>query len=185
MTMRTTYGAMSVAALLLGGCLADGNDFMTRAHKANEYRWIADITADGGTSECGAFFQRATLRIKDNVLTIWPYTGYQSQEWALDLKGLNPDGSGRVENVFAQDETASRQPIMHKTTFHFDPGVGPRRMIQHSNYIDRCSWTWTPEDVTPTGAIKPSEPAAPGANKPANAPSGGSTVFEVPRSDSR
>jgi hypothetical protein len=172
-------GAVSLATLL-GGCVPEGNDFMTRAHKANEYRWIADITADGGTAECGEYFQRATVRIKDNVMTIWPYTGYQAQEYELSLKDLSPDGSGRIESSFAEDQTAAGKPIMHKTTFHLDPGVGPRRMIQHSNYVDRCSWTWTPEPIVPTGAVIPVSPAdqkSKPVNKPGSAPY---TVYEAP-----
>jgi hypothetical protein len=181
MNARAVGGALSLAALV-GGCVtgtgADpGNDFMTRAHKANEYRWIADVTADGGTAECGKFFQRATVRIKDNVLTIWPYTGYQGQEYDLDLKGISPDGSGRVESSFAEDQTAAGQPIMHKTTFHLDPGVGPRRMIQHSNYFDRCSWTWTPEPYEPTGPITPQGPGRKPATAPGTTPT---TVYEAP-----
>jgi hypothetical protein len=172
------FGAVPLASALLCSCVT-GNDFMTRAHKANEYRWIADITADGGGYECGAFFQRATVRIKDTVMTIWPYSGYLSESYSLDLKGLNADGSGRVESTFAEDETTSGKPIMHKTTFHFDAGVGPRRMIQHSNYVDRCSWTWTPEDVQPTGAIITSPPAAPGVDQPSSKPSNAPvTVFQ-------
>ncbi len=151
---------------------------MTRAHLANEFRWIADVTKDGGGADCGGFFTRATVRIKNDVMTIWPYVGYQSQEYALSLKGLNPDGSGRIESIFAEDETTAGKPIMHKTTFHLDAGVGPRRMVQHSNYIDRCSWTWTPEPVQPTGAVIPVPPADQNgtpATKPGGAPY---TVFE-------
>ena len=45
MSAMRKYAAVPLASALLCGCVATGNDFMTRAHKGNEYRWIADITA--------------------------------------------------------------------------------------------------------------------------------------------
>jgi hypothetical protein len=180
MSKSAIVGAVSAAALV-GACVPDGNDFMTRAHHANEVRWVADIVNDGGADCPGRAFDRATIRIKGDVMTIWPYTGYMSEEYALSLKTLNPDGSGRIETAFGEDEDAAGKTMSHKMTFHLDPGVGPRRMIQHTNYIDRCSWTWTPEDVKPTGAIKADDPKA----KPTTPPDTTPTVFSETPNTSR
>ena len=146
MKAETMVAALLVTGLAAGGCMQ--NEFMARGvHYPGEYKWIAIIMPTGG-ADCsgGKGFGHATMRIKDSVLTIWPEFGYQHEGWRLDISKLNADGSGRVESSFAEDQAIQGRdshPILHKSTFHFDPGVGPRRMIQHSNYIDRCSWEWS------------------------------------------
>jgi hypothetical protein len=129
--------------MFVAGC--DQNKFMSKPpSKPNEYKWVAIIQKeDGTTSECAATHRRVTIKIKDNLLTIFPYYGYQRLEYSADLSGLKPDGSGSafLKND-AEQENADTGMNGHLT---IDPGVGPSHMKLTSRYVDYCKYSIDPE----------------------------------------
>jgi hypothetical protein len=141
--VRIVWGALVMGAMLSAGC--DQNKFMSKPPShPNEYKWVAIIQKqDGTTSECEATHRRVTMKIKDNLLTIWPYYGYQQLMYSADLSKLNPDGSGSA--FLEKDavwESADTGMVGHIT---FDPGTGPRHMKLTSRYVDYCKYSIDPE----------------------------------------
>ena len=142
--VRILWGAlMMMGAVLLAGC--DQNKFMSKPpSKPDEYKWVAIIyKEDGAMSDCAKTYRRVTIKIKDNVLTIFPYYGYQRATYTADLSSLNPDGSGAV--FLKKDSEQEDEGVGENAHLTISAGVGPRHMKLTSRYGDYCKYTIDPE----------------------------------------
>ncbi len=145
MTKLFVRTALIGALALLSACINE-NKFMASAGKAGDVRWAALVTEVDGI-KCGHTFQHVTIRIRDNMLTLYPYYGYQRVLYTADLKTLNADGSGRV--VATKDTDQEAEGFGDNAHFTFDPGAGPRHIKVTSRYEDYCKYSIDPVDPPP------------------------------------
>jgi serine/threonine protein kinase len=100
---------------------------------AASYRWLATVgLAKGTTISCGYEGSKRDVSVKDGIL-VGQLIG-SGASWTLNLRNLNPDGSGQI--------VAHRNSDKREMRFQFEPGAGPRRIRQVSG---ECEWVWIPQ----------------------------------------
>jgi len=103
------------------------------AARAEDYKWIAVITLEGGVPQnCGDGNVKAFVEMKGNTLI----GEHNSHIWKVDfdMSSLKPDGSGRL---WRTGEKKRRGYL------ELEAGVGPRIMHGHEENSS-CYWLWTP-----------------------------------------
>lgn len=95
--------------------------------------WIAVSSLVNGTSQnCGGGQSDWQVDIKGDSLR---WRSRNNFEFSADLKGLQPDGSGKVTT---KDD---KQRVFYVT---FEPGTGPRPFTV-SNSLNACAWKLMPK----------------------------------------
>ena len=101
---------------------------------AADATWVAVSTLERGTSQnCGGGQGNWQVEIKGNTLKRTTLSTNRSFT-ALDLKSLQPDGSGKVTG---KDDKNREFYLV------FEPGSGPR-IFHHTNSLNACGWVFTP-----------------------------------------
>jgi len=126
--MMGAHVKLQFAVLLLTACAPLG----AASADEQEMKWSA-VQIVGPQKDCFDMLsnERWSLVEKDGVLT-----GSQNgvKRWSVSTRGLNPDGSGRVET-----KTSTGRPGW----IEFEPGRGPRKIRYNVNYR-ACVWSLNP-----------------------------------------
>lgn len=105
---------------------------------AADASWVSAKVLEGGVpNNCGQGYPDYRIEIKGNTLKSTPVGGDSSaaSSTTLNIKTLQPDGSGRVSVKNNAGKTWN---------YDFDAGAGPRK-VRYGNDFSACRYAWVPK----------------------------------------
>jgi hypothetical protein len=105
---------------------------------AADASWVSAKVLEGGSpSTCGYGYPDYRIEIKGTTFTSAPVGGSSSEasSTTLNIKALQPDGSGRITNKNRAGKTWN---------YDFDAGAGPRK-VRYGNDFSACRYAWVPK----------------------------------------
>jgi hypothetical protein len=129
-TITQRFVVFAVAVVLAGG--------LPTSLRAADAAWVsAKVLESGVPNNCGASYPDYRIEIKGNSFKSVPISGDTSEasSTTLNLKSLNPDGSGKITITNKAGKTWN---------YEFSVGNGPRK-IKYGNEFTSCRYAWVPK----------------------------------------
>jgi hypothetical protein len=131
MSAITQSFAVFAVALVLGGSLP-------ASLRAADATWVSAKALESGVPRnCADSYPDYRIEIKGNSFKSVPVGSDTSEasSTTLNLKSLNPDGSGKITITNKAGKTWS---------YEFSVGDGPRK-IKYGNEFTSCRYAWVPK----------------------------------------